>query len=80
MSLQELGWGSSNVLLWLRIRDSCQAFVNATMNFRIPETARNFLTRWGTVRCSGRTLLRGVRCNWDNPKWSSYLLPWESIN
>jgi hypothetical protein len=34
--LQELGWGSSNVLLWLRIRDRWQALMNAAMNLRIP--------------------------------------------
>ena len=35
-SLQEVRWGSSNVLLWLRIRDRWWALVNAAMNLHIP--------------------------------------------
>ena len=44
MSLQEVGWESRNVLLWLRIRDRWQALVNVAMNLRVPHTAGNFLT------------------------------------
>ena len=43
-SIQEVGWGASNVLLWLRIRDRWRGLVNAAMNLRVPETAGNFLT------------------------------------
>jgi hypothetical protein len=36
VSLQEVGWGTRNVLLWLRIKYSWRALVNAAMNIRVP--------------------------------------------
>jgi len=37
-----------------------RAFVNAVINLRVPQNARNFLTRREPVSSSRRTLLRGV--------------------
>jgi hypothetical protein len=43
-SLQEVGWGSWKVLLWLTIGVRWRAVVNAAMNLRISQTVGNFLT------------------------------------
>jgi len=34
------------------VRDKRQAFVNAVMNFWIPENVENFLNKWQTVSLS----------------------------
>ena len=40
--------------------DRWRAVVNAVMILGVPQNAGNFLTSWGPVRFSGRTLLHGV--------------------
>jgi hypothetical protein len=39
------------------------AVVNMVMNLQVPQNARTFLSNWGTVCFSRRTLLLGVRFN-----------------
>ena len=41
-------------------RDRSLALVNMVMNLRVPQNSGNFLTSWGPVSFSGRTLFRGV--------------------
>ena len=41
-------------------RGRWQALVNAVMNLRLSKNAGNFLTSWGPLNSSGRTLLHGV--------------------
>ena len=52
MDLREVGWGH-----WLGQSGSRQ---NAVMNHRVPYSAGNFLTSWGIISLSGRTLLHWV--------------------
>jgi hypothetical protein len=56
MDIQEVGWGMN----WIDLaqeRDRWPDVVNAVMNLQFPENAGNFLTSWGPVSFSGRTLL-----------------------
>ena len=61
MNLREVGWGrwmdpsGLDKIMW-------RSFVNAVMNVRVSWNAGNFLTNWGPVSFSGRTLLLGVSC------------------
>jgi len=41
-------------------KDRWQALVNAAMNLQVPQNVGNFLSIWGFVSFSGRTLLQGV--------------------
>jgi len=41
-------------------RDMWLALVNMVMNLRVPQNSGNFLTSWGPVTYSGRTLFYGV--------------------
>ena len=41
-------------------RYKLRAVVNAALNFRVPQNARNFLSSLGHVSFSGMTLLHGV--------------------
>jgi hypothetical protein len=49
---------------FLTVRDTVSAgwrdLVNAVMTLQAPQIAGNFLTRWGTVGFSRRTLIHGV--------------------
>ena len=40
--------------------DGCRAVVNAVMNLRVPLNSRNFVTSWGPVSLSRKTLFYGV--------------------
>jgi len=44
---------------WAKDRDQWHPLVNMVMNLQFPQKARNFLTRWVTVKLSWRTLLHG---------------------
>jgi hypothetical protein len=51
---------------WLDLaqdRNRWRALVNAVMNLGVSQNAVRFLTRWGAVRFSGRTVLRGLVIN-----------------
>jgi hypothetical protein len=41
-------------------RDRWQALVNMVMNLHVPQNEGNFLTRWGPVSFSSKTLLRAA--------------------
>ena len=43
-----------------QVRDYWQVVVNTVVCLCFPQNARNFLTGWGTVSFSRRTLLHGV--------------------
>ena len=58
MNLQEVASGGMNWIYVTHDRDRWRAVVNAVMTLRVPLTAEDFLTSWGTVSFSGRTLLR----------------------
>jgi hypothetical protein len=44
----------------VRDRDECRGYVYAGMNLRVPLNAIDFLTRYGAVSFSGRSILCGV--------------------
>ena len=61
MDLKEVGW--SGGMDWIDLaedRDRWWILVSAVMNLRVPQNAGNFLTSWGSVSFSRRTLLHGV--------------------
>jgi hypothetical protein len=41
-------------------KDRWRGVVNVVMNLEVPSNAGSFLSSWGSVRFSGRTLLHGV--------------------
>ena len=48
---------------WIDLAEDRYAWrpvVNVVMKLRVPQSAGNFLTSWGRVTFSGRTLLHGV--------------------
>jgi len=44
-----------------QVSNQWRALVNTAVQLRDPQKAGNFLTSWGPVSCSGRTLQNGVR-------------------
>jgi hypothetical protein len=59
--VSDLGYEVVDWIHLLQDRDQRQAPLNALMNFRFPQKARNFLTSRTTVSFSRRTLLHGVQ-------------------
>jgi hypothetical protein len=62
--IDELGYLTVGYVRLCDVRFCCVfgwwAVVNAVMNLRVPWNAGNFLTSWGPVSFSGRTLVHGV--------------------
>jgi len=48
-------------ILMAQDRNKRQAVVNTVMNLRVQKYAGNFLTGWGTLSISRKTLLHGIR-------------------
>ena len=60
MDIREMEWGDMESIDVAQDRDWWRALVNAVMNLRVPWSAGNFLTGWGTVSFSVRPLLHAV--------------------
>jgi hypothetical protein len=60
MDLKEVGWRVVDWIVVAEGRDRWQALVNAIMNLRVLWYARNFLTGWGPVSFTIRTVLLEV--------------------
>ena len=58
--IAEVRWEGLELTDLAQDRDSWPALVNAVMNFRVPWNAQNFLTTWGPVSFSRRTVLHVV--------------------
>jgi hypothetical protein len=57
MHLREVRWGGMDSIDLAQDKDRWRAVVNAVMNLQVPQNAGNFLTSWGPVSFSGRSLL-----------------------
>jgi len=60
MYLQEVWWVGLDWISLAQGYDRWQALVNVVMNFQVPQNRGNFLTSWGPVSFSGRTLPHGA--------------------
>jgi len=60
----EIEWELVEWFLVAQDRDRWWAFAKTVMNVRVPCKSGNFLTSWGTISFSRRTLLHGVSKLW----------------
>ena len=67
MDLQELGWAGMDCIDLIQDRGRWRSLVNAVSSLRVSKNTGNFLTIWGPVSDSRRSLFNGV---------SYYVVPW----
>jgi hypothetical protein len=75
MGLREMGLRGKDWIYLAEDRDRWRAVVNAVMSIRLPQNSGNFLSSWGPVSFSGRSLIRGVSCECAGESPVDYFVP-----